>query len=230
MQWHQLVKNLLRSLKVEDAISNSFKNFHSEGMDYLCLFRSEDLTVKIYDIVPNYTPANKHHNVIVNPHNHGYDFHTILLAGYVENIIFKYIPKAIQDGSSNISNLLPLHNHFEYVSKIKSVNHGFKYIDKGDLVVEKIEVLQNPGDTYFLDNTKIHSIRPGKTIDRTTLLLLQYKDVDKVETDYFCREESPTTNPKLYQKFTKPEIIDFIKRIDTLCTDLEVDRLSKAKG
>lgn len=62
-------------MKVDDldtVAGNSFRNFHAKGLDYLCIFRSEELTIKayFYDIADDSSPE------IICPHDHRYPFAT----------------------------------------------------------------------------------------------------------------------------------------------------------
>lgn len=67
-----------------DAILDaSFRNFHAKGLDYLCLKRTPDHTIKVYffdgDADLSALPE------IVMPHDHRYDFRTTCIAGEVVN-------------------------------------------------------------------------------------------------------------------------------------------------
>lgn len=61
----------------------SFRNFHAKGLDYLCLKRTPDHTVKVYffDGEADLSALPE----IVMPHDHRYDFRTICIAGEVVN-------------------------------------------------------------------------------------------------------------------------------------------------
>ena len=63
-----------------NAMANSFRNFHTVGLDYVCLHRSTDLTVKGYFYDRTEVSAR-----LVNPHSHRYDFATEVLRGSVIN-------------------------------------------------------------------------------------------------------------------------------------------------
>jgi hypothetical protein len=71
--------------RLAEITANSFKNFHVLGMDYLCLSRSDDRTVKVYMAEWARSMAEE----IVNPHDHRYDFRTICLAGQISNHAFR---------------------------------------------------------------------------------------------------------------------------------------------
>jgi hypothetical protein len=60
---------------LDTVASNSFRNFHAKGLDYLCLHRSPELTIKAYFYSGNIGPE------VVCPHDHRYPFSTHILAG-----------------------------------------------------------------------------------------------------------------------------------------------------
>lgn len=65
------------------VLDHSYRNFHAKGLDYLCLKRSEEHTIKVYffdgDADLSALPE------IVMPHDHRYDFATVCIAGEVAN-------------------------------------------------------------------------------------------------------------------------------------------------
>lgn len=66
---------------LEAICANSFRNFHTRGLDYLCLQRSESLTVKAYFFEGDLSKLPE----IVVPHDHRYPFTTQVLAGKLAN-------------------------------------------------------------------------------------------------------------------------------------------------
>lgn len=65
------------------VLDQSYRNFHAKGLDYLCLKRSDDHTVKVYffdgDADLSALPE------IVMPHDHRYNFDTVCISGEVAN-------------------------------------------------------------------------------------------------------------------------------------------------
>lgn len=66
-------------------LDHSYKNFHAKGLDYLCLKRTPEHTVKVYffdgDADLSALPE------IVMPHDHRYAFDTTILAGAASNLV-----------------------------------------------------------------------------------------------------------------------------------------------
>jgi hypothetical protein len=56
------------------AAQNSVINHHVEGMEYLCLHRSDKLTVKLYFIDPERMRQQVPGTYLVTPHTHRYSF------------------------------------------------------------------------------------------------------------------------------------------------------------
>jgi hypothetical protein len=72
-------------MDVEAMTRHSSINHHVDGMDYLCLSRSEALTVKLYLMEE---PRNDNSGFLVNPHSHRYAFSSIVLAGALAHLRF----------------------------------------------------------------------------------------------------------------------------------------------
>lgn len=70
-------------MNMEEVIANSFKDFHSKGLDYICLRRSPVLTTKLYFFDGDVSKLPE----VVNPHDHRYDFSTVCLSGCVFRLV-----------------------------------------------------------------------------------------------------------------------------------------------
>jgi hypothetical protein len=80
-------KQLLTELDADAAVPHSTINHHVEGLDYLCLHRTDALTAKLYFIDPARTGKQPGEHLVA-PHSHRYAFHTTVLAGQIEHIRF----------------------------------------------------------------------------------------------------------------------------------------------
>lgn len=58
-------------------IQNSYRDFHAKGLDYVCLKRTPDHTVKVYFLDGDVSKVPE----VVNPHDHRYAFETTVLSG-----------------------------------------------------------------------------------------------------------------------------------------------------
>ena len=73
------------TLDVDEVKSNSFKDFHAKGLDYICLFRSPELTLKAYFFSEGMESQKV--GEVVSPHDHRYNFFTQCYSGRIENHI-----------------------------------------------------------------------------------------------------------------------------------------------
>lgn len=54
-------------IDLQQALKNSYRNYHAKGVDYLCVGRTPQLTQKIYFI-------DGFEGDVVVPHDHRYEF------------------------------------------------------------------------------------------------------------------------------------------------------------
>lgn len=80
-----LFRFLLEEMDAEAMTGHSSINHHVDGMNYLCLSRSESLTVKLYLMEE---PRNDNSGFLVNPHSHRYAFSSLVLAGALAHLRF----------------------------------------------------------------------------------------------------------------------------------------------
>jgi hypothetical protein len=174
-----LARNLMRGMDWKLSLKNSFKNFHAVGLNYICLHRSNYLTVKLYITEPGV--AHIDGQFLVNPHDHGYNFETHVLRGWMTNICFREKPLMVPDSG------LRWHR-FNYFSPLRG-GDGFKLRHDCQLECESYKILQE-GDSYYLTTEQIHTIQVAAN-ERTVLLLLQYRDdPNKPFTRFFSRSDS----------------------------------------
>lgn len=90
-----LVRELLRNADVAALAANSFRNYHAVGLDYLCLLRTPNLTVKAYFFRgKDHAQARRGFgpdNWLVMPHNHRYSFEHLTLQGRIINRLFHVV-------------------------------------------------------------------------------------------------------------------------------------------
>ena len=68
----------------DQILENSYRNYHGEGINYICLDRNPRFTLKLYFLPPS--------SEIVNPHDHRYSFSTMLLSGSVRELFYQVSP------------------------------------------------------------------------------------------------------------------------------------------
>jgi hypothetical protein len=81
-----LFQIMLEQMDVETMVRHSSINHHVNGMSYLCLSRTESLTVKLYLMEE---PRNDNSGYLVNPHSHRYAFSSIVLFGALAHLRFR---------------------------------------------------------------------------------------------------------------------------------------------
>lgn len=82
-----MFRTMLLELEPAQAAENSVLNHHVAGMDYLCLHRSDKLTVKLYFINPERIAARPG-EFLVTPHTHRYSFESTVLSGKLIHDLF----------------------------------------------------------------------------------------------------------------------------------------------
>lgn len=182
------IKSLIENCNPD--LSNSYVDYHVSGVNYVCLHRTDSLTIKLYDITSGHDLT--FYDWLVGPHNHAYNFHQKVLHGSIQHGIF-------HESSSGINV-----NKYVYKSPLNGGN-GFSYDRPTKLRCSTKKL--NKGDEYFLNTSQIHTICP--TSNRVILFSMQYEDILK-ETMFFGLERPDSTN--IYQKMdmeTAQEILDF---------------------
>jgi hypothetical protein len=191
-----MIRNLISNLDIQDCINNSFKNYHTVGLDYVNLLRTDRLTLKLYFIDPSRVQPSQD-GYLVNLHNHRYNFSTQVLYGSVSHLLFEET-----EGKGWF--------RYDYNSD-NSKDSRFQFVKQTGL--ETLEdTLYKQGETYLCDIHQIHTLRLAG--EPTCLLLHQYNDIMMDGTKFYSRENTPPTlNSDLYQRFTTDEIIDYLGRL-----------------
>ena len=182
-------------LDIERVIADSYKNFHTRGFDYICLYRSPEWTQKIYTFDGDVAKLPE----VINPHDHRYDFTTTCLYGAVENRWYNTLGHKKRD---------PVYQKFEYRTPLNGGN-GFSWVGEQRLRELRRETFR-PGlgtASYGMGYNEIHTIKICRS--GTILGLNQYADIvplDKPTTTY-CHDSEPPSLTGLYDKFTADEIL-----------------------
>eukprot|EP01102_Stenamoeba_stenopodia_P012773 TRINITY_DN4065_c0_g1_i1.p1 TRINITY_DN4065_c0_g1~~TRINITY_DN4065_c0_g1_i1.p1 ORF type:complete len:235 (+),score=57.96 TRINITY_DN4065_c0_g1_i1:150-854(+) len=210
----ETVRQLLKSGVAR--IDNSYKNFHVRGMHYINLQRNNELTVKLYLIDPSSIEfaCDKY---LVSPHDHGYDFKTIVLRGWMRNITFEE-----NDIDMSVTNNKGVGfeswNEFEYFSPLSQKNkerstvaehRGLRWLR------EASNTLIPTGGSYALSHRQVHTITVA-TNQPTLLLLFQKRDAGKNSTKLYLRTKELSATDGTYQRFTEEEFQVVLETIDRL--------------
>lgn len=193
---------------IEIIAANSYRDFHARGIDYLCLHRSEALTVKAYffeGVDPGASEA-------VNPHDHRYPFSTSIIAGRSEH--FRYAEPRPSDAMPG--------DPFHCFDWLTPLNGGSGFAPAGEARLRRISRERyKPGDSYFCRADEIHTI----SVDRDAILLLvQLADVVPLDqpTRTFVpgwRDKAPPDTSGLYSRMTEDEAVARLKLLRRIMGD-----------
>lgn len=156
---------LLNELDVEEAAQHSCANHHVNGMNYLCLSRTKDFTIKLYMMEQ---PINPNSGYLVNPHSHRYDFASVLLRGNLEHIRF-YNRQYDWNRNDKCS---------KYIVHAYSMETGELSALGEELLVARPEIIKE-GQSYWVDHTETHTLKTVPDRGPLVLGLMQFKDVQK---------------------------------------------------
>lgn len=188
-------------MEMETIIANSFRNFHAKGLDYICLARSKDITVKAYFFEGDLINAAE----IVHPHDHRYDFSTEVLWGSVRNKVWTE--------TTERPDAIPFHR-FSYHTPLNGGN-GFTW-DRQTWLKLSTRALYARMGRYTSGYDAVHTL---EDVTRGTVLLLwQYRDVlpDHVPSHTYGRDREPPSLSGLYDKHTPDQIRFRLRQLETL--------------
>jgi hypothetical protein len=196
---------LARPLTMEDMLQNSYKNLHTKGLDYLCLYRSDALTIKLYLFSGDVSRVPE----VVSPHDHRYPFKTRCLSGSVWNRNYRLCWRNEAHTPRQTT-----YQMFEWRTPLLG-GAGFTWTEERRL--ERISDLRyDKDDVYFLRHDDIHTIQVR---DNETAILL-YQSADAVPLDQptstFTQNREPPDLTGCYDRFTPDEILqrlDILKRL-----------------
>lgn len=181
-------------------IQNSYRNFHAKGLDYVCVRRNHDLTVKFYFFDEDCVEAGE----IVFPHNHRYDFATTVLAGGLWNKT--WVETRYSDA--------PPFNRFHYRTPL---NGGGGFTWDREVKLRGLDCTPyEAGTRYLCPFDAIHTL--AQVQRGTVLMLWQYRDTMPVgkPTFAYARSNEPPSLDGLYDKHTPDQIIARLRQIETL--------------
>lgn len=149
-----------RDLMADVVLDQSYRNFHAKGLDYLCLKRTPDHTVKVYffdgDADLSALPE------VVMPHDHRYDFRSVCIAGEVTNKEYSRCSRGFGKRYDRFLWDTPLNG-----------GGGFSYAGE-EFLTYPHEATYHPGSSWMSGAKALHTLR----IDRagTIVRLDQYAD------------------------------------------------------
>jgi hypothetical protein len=148
-------------VSLKTVLDNSFRDFHVKGFDYICLKRSPSSTIKVYFFDGDIA----HLPEVVAPHNHRYNFTTMVLSGSLRNWRYERVMKP--DPFSE------LYERFDYMTPLNG-GKGFDWAGRTRLYRLPAETYP-PGSIHGHKAEEIHTIAVGS--DQTVIMLDQGPDV-----------------------------------------------------
>lgn len=188
-------------LSLPEIVANSYRDFHAKGLDYLCLHRSPERTLKVYFFDGEVETLPE----VVIPHDHRYAFETAILAGGVINRRY-HVAAAPHVGAQ-------AYEVFDYRTPLNG-GDGFSWARTAWLSAPD-QVAYGPGQVYCQRAEEIHTIQIFK--DQTILLLEQGPDVVALDAPTAAyrpagKREAPSLDG-LYSRMTPDHAL---KRLEQL--------------
>lgn len=187
---------------------SSYQSFHAEGLNYVCLARGGERSVKYYF----YDEAGDRPH-LVHPHNHRYNFYTTVMRGSI--VDFRYIPAIGTEGRS--------FDVYDYYSPLVFADDVKTFTKRSmparlslshELDLEKGESLYSPAGA-------IHTIRPfvGSVIKLECGPVVT--DAGS-PTQLYCPDyEVPALPDAAYQPIDDEQLTDYLHQLEEL--ELEAD-------
>lgn len=180
-------RKLLEQADAKELAPHSRRNHHVNGMDYLCLHRTDGLTVKLYLVEE---PKNPHSGYLVHPHSHRYAFGSIVLAGALEHHRFRATVPSDPDVSLDWSR----YRYNPDTGRLTKAG-AFAFDEQS---VEKHRV----GGTYWVGPDEIHTLRLRRTRGPVLIGLVQMRDERKT-SDLYLPVGTPMETAETRQPTTR---------------------------
>lgn len=181
---------VLDSINLQDAQEFSRVGHRSEAVDYLCLFRSTGLTIKVYFFDDGVETD------IVVPHTHRYDFTARVVCGHVREVRYSYADPD-EPGSFVTS-------RWVYNSPVEGGN-GFELDVDDDHIVMSANRIYVPGGVYTgVAHSSIHTLT--QVFPGTIVMVYQYADVG-ADHMHAWSAEKPKIEGSLGRKMSAEEVL-----------------------
>ncbi|KAG2392540.1 hypothetical protein C9374_011265 [Naegleria lovaniensis] len=220
------VKRMLEKLSPSTLCEHSLKDYHVQGVQYLCLERSHQITTKVYLLDPQlhgarsscssqiHSPLDSNDSTpklddghVANPHNHRYHFKTTVLAGQMVNKVFEERPW--------IETCRNKKDHAHLFWKFAYFYQNHEFVKMNQVVLEPTQWEHvHLGESYELSPEQIHTIQVSDQ-EFTVLFLQQFQDVVSNEFPgaFYCRESEPPNVQGLYSRYSEMEVDELRRKI-----------------
>lgn len=182
-------RQMLEELDPRAAAEYSTLNHHVTGVNYLCLHRSERMTVKIY-FIDAVLVGRKPGEYLVTPHTHRYAFESTVLAGEIEHI--RFVEGDYWDGSEP-------YDRFIYLPENRA-----RIAAGSPCLAVRDRQTHTAGSSYWNSTRDIHTLAVSPR--PTVLGLVQLGDTEKQSSVYlmpgvemkYPKSYTPTTTQTEY--------------------------------
>jgi hypothetical protein len=152
-------------------------NHHVDGMNYICLLRTDELTIKIYMMG---RPENPNNGFLVNPHSHRYPFDSTVLCGELEHIRFHKTSTTFKG--------VKVWSEYQYSPETREI------VNMGEAQFFMSSVYHTEGGSYFVKSDEIHTLRFND--DKPVIIgLTQFADEREHSELYLPREQKGFLQP-----------------------------------
>ncbi|MBO0676877.1 hypothetical protein JRC04_05330 [Mycolicibacterium sp. S2-37] len=194
-------------INIDHCLEHSFKDFHAKGLDYVCLTRTPEITVKAYF----FEGLDQKPGEVINPHDHRYPFDTQCLSGVIRNKWFRAHPL-------HRPGLTEMYERFEWMTPLNG-GDGFNWIGMSALENYRVRDFV-PGSRYFMQADELHTIQVMEP--ETVIVLMQFADVVPVDepTYTYAHSAEPPSLKGLYSEFKPDELIKRLRLLEELAAKL----------
>jgi len=185
--------------RIEAMCANSYRDFHAKGLDYLCLHRSEEVTLKAYFFEGECLESPE----LIVPHDHRYGFVTHVLASH---LVERRWAECGSEGGA-------VYQQFDYATPL---NGGSGFAWKGEVRLGGWDNgVHGPGTAYMTRRDQIHTL--ANVARGTVIVIQQFADQIPVgePTRAFRRglgHEAPSMDG-LYAQMTPDRAISHLQRL-----------------
>lgn len=171
----------------------SIKNFHFQGLNYVCFDFTPEHTIRLYIVETVAQLQTKE----VNIHNHLYDSQILCLHGSILNTTYKL------DNERDDFNIYALTSALAPGKAEKRIK--LEFITRRGLTVDR-RILLAPGDTHFQPHTEIHNVENDpQTL--TAFMVFEFPTMKKNSRIFTTKNYGDTIpTPGAYQCFEREEL------------------------
>lgn len=200
----RLAQKLVEQARPTALLPHSRHNHHVRGLDYVCLHRSPELTVKayIFDKPQHAVQHTENDTWLVWPHNHRYAFDHLTLTGRIDNIIVDFA----EPGSHTVPVDIIAYDASERAHEVIGQSRLTR--------VRRLITL--PGDHFSLDPLTLHTIQVEND---SVAIQVQYGNTRRqtilTSPRGFLKNQS-YFNPELNQMMSSDTISKHLDRLNQL--------------